>query len=172
MEDGRQGHILASQERDYNILECKRLSIPWLSSRNCWVTHLITLRGSVSGCRNYFYIFWKASLHGKWQSKAGVTQLHWTGNCGALFTLLRWTDSRKRQKKFLRMLKFAFVNMYFFLSPEIFWVCCHPHLLAKVRCQQASGTIYLPTCSTDTDVQHWWLVLSHRGKFTPEFTIF
>lgn len=28
MEDGRQGDILASWERDYNILEQKRLSIP------------------------------------------------------------------------------------------------------------------------------------------------
>lgn len=76
----------------------------------------------------------------------------------------------KKKKKVFRMLKFAFEKIFFFLFPEIFWVLRYPHLLAKVRHQQASGTVHLATYSVATDLQHWWLVL--RGKFTPEFTMF
>lgn len=80
--------------------------------------------------------------------------------------------AKKRKKKSLENAEIAFVYLHFFLSPEIFWVHDYPHLLAEVRHLQASGAVHLPTLSEDTDVQLWWLVLSHRGKFTPEFTIF
>lgn len=76
------------------------------------------------------------------------------------------------KKKVFRMLKFAFVNMYFFLSPGIFRVC----VIISTSLPRSDTNNLLeyiwPTYSVDTDVQYWWLVLSHRGKFTPEFTLF
>lgn len=70
--------------------------------------------------------------------------------------------AKKKKKKSLQNAEICLCkNVLFFLSPEIFWVLHYPHLLAKVRHQEASGTVHLPIYSVDADVQHWWLVLCH-----------
>lgn len=159
MVDGKQGYILVSQERDDKVSEQKRLSVPQPSSGN-WVTYPITLRGPVSDCRNscLYFFFCRASLHGRWQSKAGIAHLHRDGSCGALtFAYFSAEQIQGTGKK--NYLKSAKTCLYecipSLISGNILDLSPPPPCQGQTPTSFRNTTTLLPTYSADTEVHHF-----------------